>query len=115
MTVLRIFTDANPTHGAYLVEGEQPKLLTFSESLSAPYSELEAILECLKAQEDESEIELLNDNEVAIKILNLEYGIHKDKLRDKCFEIWNLITAKRLRIVFKWVSGKENKAGKILG
>jgi len=110
-----IYVDSNPYMGVYVVDDGVPKRVEFKEHLLAPYCELEAIYETLKAQKNGSEILLYNDNEVAMNVLNLDYGIHKKRLREKCFDIWNLIESKNLKVIFKWIPRRENKAGKVLG
>ena len=122
----RIYVDANPREGAYLVEGEQPRRIVFGVAsqalkhdvpvyLPAPYCELEAILKALEEQSDGEEVEILSDSQTAIYCLNLDYAIHKKELREKCYQIWNLIREKKLKVTWTWLDRKVNKAGKVLG
>ncbi len=78
-------------------------------------AEYMAIILALKTFVDsENEIIIYSDSKNTVNQINHEFAINNEKLRDLARESWKLIGTFS-NVSIRWVSRKENLAGKMLG
>ena len=100
----------------YVKENNRFKYHESKQELTNNQAEYLAIREALKDLLDEDkEIIVYSDSKVVVNQLNHEYAINDDILRALAFEIWSMINDKDADVRFRWISRKDNLAGKMLG
>ncbi len=78
-------------------------------------AEYRAVLLALLHIPDNSKVIILSDSKIVVNQLNLEWYIKSNKLRELFDDIHAVIKDKKLKVDFKWLPRKHNKAGKYLG
>jgi ribonuclease HI len=60
-------------------------------------------------------IEIISDSQLVSYQLSDKFHIKEDHLRALNLEIWEMIEENNIKVDFRWLPRKENKAGKLLG
>jgi ribonuclease HI len=98
------------------VETNNCKYFKSDQELTNNQAEYLAIREVLKELlEIDKHIVIHSDSELVINQLNHKFAINNDTLRELALDIWNMIDNNNAKVEFKWVSRKDNIAGKMLG
>jgi len=118
MEKLHIYVDGSGDgYYCYFIEETGTAKLFKKENISHNQAEYLAVCEALLAASRSwaREIVILSDSQLAVKQLSHEWNISSAALRDLAASCWQLIGSMNKRVTFKWISRKENKAGKFLG
>lgn len=101
----------------YLVHPTGETRIVRQPSLTNNQAEYKAVLRALVDHMDCKEpIEIISDSKNTVYQLNHEFAINNDKLRELATQVWALVPQMDSpKITFKWVSRKENLAGKLIG
>jgi ribonuclease HI len=76
--------------------------------------EYTVVYKALEAAESK-EIEILSDSKLVVNQLKREWHIKDERMRELFDKIHKLIRERSLKVEFRWVSRKDNPAGKYLG
>lgn len=61
------------------------------------------------------DVTIFSDSLNTVNQLNREYAINNDQLRELAIQAWSLLGEFKIRPTIRWISRKENPAGKMLG
>jgi len=98
---------------AWLREGQKPHV-EWGRGWTNNEAEYRAVLSAVKSLPNGTEATILCDSALVVRQLRSEYEVREPRLWDLRAEIETVIFNNVLRITWVWISGKENKADRLL-
>ncbi len=119
--LIRIFTDGSGqgTGGgtsciAWLREDTGEKHIEQIPNLTNNEAEYRAVISALKRLKPGTKVEVLTDSLLVVSQLRGEYRILVPRLARLADEVKTIAEKKRLNLTLKWISRRENLAGKLI-
>jgi|Deesub1362A_J573_1020465.scaffolds.fasta_scaffold07960_3 ribonuclease HI len=110
---ISVYVDANPKMTAFVADDGRSGVGPIEEKVTNNQAEYIAVIRALHIFKDYDYMEILSDSELVVKQLNHEWNIKDDNLRHYAVEAWGLCHGRT--VIFKYVSRKDNPAGRLLG